>query len=73
MRAVCTSCLAITECKHLPLYIIGSEGCCVCHQCEMDVVNYIRTSRSLAGRAQLAGYQMAKHRETAERKADGEA
>ncbi|KKK57000.1 hypothetical protein LCGC14_3058880, partial [marine sediment metagenome] len=30
------------ETKHLPLYVIGSEGLNICHSCEMMLVHYIQ-------------------------------
>jgi hypothetical protein len=30
------------ETRHVNLYVIGSEGLDVCHDCEMKIVDYIR-------------------------------
>jgi hypothetical protein len=31
------------EVRHIPLYVIGSEGLVVCHACEMKVVEFVRS------------------------------
>ena len=45
MEDRCTCCGEIAETKHLPLYVIGSEGTELCHQCEMLIVRLIRNIR----------------------------
>lgn len=35
--------------RHVNLYISGSEGLWICHQCEMMLVTHIRDMRLLAG------------------------
>ena len=37
----CTICNAITEVRHLPIYVFGSEGIEICHECEMGLVKYV--------------------------------
>jgi hypothetical protein len=37
--------------RHLPIYVVGSEGLSICHDCEMDVVTAIRSRISIASRA----------------------
>ncbi len=38
----CMICKDDKETKHLPLYVIGSEGLNICHSCEMMLVHYIQ-------------------------------
>lgn len=38
----CDMCLKrVEEVHHLPLYVFGSEGVYLCHDCEMKVCEYI--------------------------------
>lgn len=38
----CMNCHEVAETKHLPLYVIGSEGLDLCHKCEMELVGMVR-------------------------------
>ena len=38
----CMVCSQWTKVRHLPLYVIGSEGLTVCHTCEMKIVDFVR-------------------------------
>lgn len=53
----CDVCSEPAEVRHVNLYVNGSEGICICHACEMDLISYIRTIRSATGRAKLAIYK----------------
>lgn len=41
----CDICNKVKETRFIPLYVIGSEGTRLCHECEMIVVEFIRTKR----------------------------
>ena len=49
----CMLCDDEQEVRHINLYIVGSEGCNLCHACEMDLVTHIRNMRTLANRTKL--------------------
>jgi hypothetical protein len=38
----CMICLENKETRFIPLYIMGSEGTHICHECEMEVVDFIQ-------------------------------
>lgn len=44
----CSLCLEQKETRYIDLYVFGSEGLRVCHDCEMVLVDFCR---SLAGAA----------------------
>ena len=46
--------------RHVNLYISGSEGLWICHQCEMVVVTHIRDMRLIAGTVKLRTIQTQK-------------
>lgn len=56
----CMICQSKEETKHLPIYVIGSEGLDICYSCEMVLVSYIRESMILASRSRKLGYMNAK-------------
>jgi len=41
----CMVCSQWTKVRHLPLYVIGSEGLTICHSCEMELITFIRALR----------------------------
>jgi len=45
--AICSICDEKTECRSFELYVFGSEGIRLCHDCEMEVDEFIR-NRALA-------------------------
>ena len=46
----CTICDRLKNVRYIDLYVIGSEGTRLCHECEMLVVEFIREKkRSNAG------------------------
>jgi ribosomal protein L37AE/L43A len=47
--------------RHVNLYISGSEGLWICHQCEMVVVTHIRDMRLIAGTVKLRTIQTQKN------------
>ena len=56
-KPICSLCLCPAETvKQLDLYITGSEGMCVCHPCEMALVNHCRELRSMAARVRKEEY-----------------
>ena len=46
--AYCTICDKERETKYIDLFVIGSEGTRLCHDCEMRVVEFIRSQMSVA-------------------------
>lgn len=42
MSQLCSICQSANETRHLPIYISGSEGIEICHDCEMGIVEYLR-------------------------------
>ena len=42
ITASCMVCSGWKEVRHIPIYVIGSEGLVVCHDCEMKIVDFIR-------------------------------
>lgn len=54
-KALCSMCLETKEkTTHFDLYISGSEGVRLCHDCEMLIVEYIRESARDAFRKRRA-------------------
>lgn len=49
----CTICHHDDTVRHVNLYVEGSEGLWICHQCEMMLVTHIRDMRLLAGSVKL--------------------
>ena len=46
----CTICNRLKDVRYIDLYVIGSEGTRLCHECEMLVVEFIRDKkRFIAG------------------------
>lgn len=41
-EAMCTICHRKALCRHFDMYVFGSEGIELCHDCEMDVYGAIR-------------------------------
>jgi len=56
----CTICASVEDVRHLPLYVIGSEGLQVCHTCEMDLVTHVRSLMHLAAVSRKTGYKACK-------------
>jgi hypothetical protein len=42
MKTICGICRKDDECRHIPLYVFGSEGLWLCHNCEMRLVDHVR-------------------------------
>ena len=49
----CMLCLEEKETRYIDLYIIGSEGLRVCHECEMKLVEYARLLRGEQAKRQM--------------------
>ena len=60
MNTYCTVCQEETECKHLSLYTIGSEGTWICNSCELATVEFLRALIRIAGKSRKIGYANAK-------------
>jgi hypothetical protein len=54
----CTLCRAPGGTRHLDLYVIGSEGIRVCHDCEMILVRFCESLKGVAGRAEKKGFKI---------------
>lgn len=50
MKDFCSICWIYEEVKHLPIYVRGSEGIELCHDCEMLLVDFINNLINLSGR-----------------------
>ena len=50
----CRICGSLGETRHLPIYVSGSEGLEICHQCEMSLVEYLRQMIHASVRARNA-------------------
>ena len=60
-KPICSVCLCVADkVKELDLYITGSEGMAVCHDCEMNLVNHLRALRNMATRAKKEFYATGK-------------
>jgi hypothetical protein len=44
--------------RNIDLYIVGSEGLNICHECEMRLVQHIRDIRSVAITAKMVGIKI---------------
>lgn len=56
--ARCHICTDEVEVRHLALYVTGSEGLDVCHECEMLIVNYIRGLKLVVAKAKMLGVKI---------------
>ena len=70
MNPPCFICEDITETKHLPLYVAGSEGVVLCLHCRMALTEMVRSMATAARKAKKQGYLAAK--EVAEAKRGGQ-
>jgi len=58
---LCRACGAPAgEVRNINLYVIGSEGLNVCHDCEMQIVEFCRSMIRTATKARMAGYRACK-------------
>ena len=61
---LCRACGApADEVRNINLYVIGSEGLNVCHDCEMQIVEFCRSMIRTATKARMAGYRACKSTE----------
>lgn len=57
----CTICMDKEgETRHLPLYVMGSEGIHVCEQCAISLTNAAQSMMSVASKARKAGFKAGK-------------
>jgi len=56
---MCDMCLEKKETTHFALYVSGSEGTHLCHDCEMWVVRFIREQARAVVRRRRADHIMA--------------
>lgn len=56
--APCGICTEVTEVRHISLYIEGSEGLNVCHECDMMLVSYVRHMKHLVATAKMMGVKI---------------
>jgi hypothetical protein len=58
---LCRVCGApVSDVRNINLYVIGSEGLNVCHDCEMQIVEFCRSMIRTATKARMAGYRACK-------------
>ena len=53
MEGWCRVCVEFGEVKHLPLYVSGSEGVELCNDCEMIVVDLVRSMIRTTAKSRL--------------------
>lgn len=58
----CLLCGQIKEVRYIDLYVVGSEGLYVCHDCEMEVVAAVKAIANRKSRERMEAY-LAKKRE----------
>lgn len=56
--APCGICTETTNVRYIDLYVTGSEGLNVCHECEMRLVSYVRDMKSLTAKVKLMGVKI---------------
>lgn len=56
----CRICGDITDIRNINLYIFGSEGLDVCHECEMPIVNFVREVVHIAAKARVKAMKLIK-------------
>lgn len=64
VKGECRVCSNEADLRHLNLYVTGSEGLEICHECEMRLVEFVRALKSVAARAILHAYRLAKNKES---------
>jgi ribosome-binding protein aMBF1 (putative translation factor) len=60
----------VNEVRNINLYVIGSEGLNVCHDCEMQLVEAARAMIRTATKCRMIGYKAAKSVAEAKRQND---
>lgn len=60
VRGECRICGNMDDLRHINLYVTGSEGLDICHDCEMRLVEFVRALKSIAARATLRAYKLAR-------------
>ncbi len=53
IHTYCMVCDEETECRHLALYVNGSEGLYICHGCEMELVEHVRQTQYRNNKARI--------------------
>ncbi len=56
----CRICANKTETRNVNLYICGSEGLDLCHECEMMIVEFVRHAIVLGSKGRKLGFQACK-------------
>jgi hypothetical protein len=49
--------------RHISLYVTGSEGLNICHECEMRLVNHVREMKALAAKSKMLGVKIGRRLE----------
>lgn len=62
-KGLCMMCHNEREVRNISLYVIGSEGLTVCHECEMEIVEYIRGVMTERTRMRIAKFKAEKRKE----------
>jgi hypothetical protein len=60
--APCGICTDVKNTRYLDIYVMGSEGLNICHECEMRLVTYIREMKSLVATAKMLGVKIGRQR-----------
>lgn len=55
-ESLCDMCLEMKKTRYLDLYISGSEGTRLCHDCEMLLVRFIRDNARITFRKRKASF-----------------
>ena len=63
LKTACNICHQDAECRHLDLYVFGSEGVWLCHECEMLVNAFIEMMARHRMRLVAMSYRKEKRRE----------
>jgi len=56
----CRICGKDDEGRNIDLYVTGSEGLTVCHDCEMMIVAFVRQLMHIASTSRMVGYKAGK-------------
>ena len=59
-QGYCRICGGLEQLRHVNLYVVGSEGLNLCHECEMKIVEHVRSLVSLEGKARMLGHKACK-------------
>jgi hypothetical protein len=52
---MCLKPITTSTCRQIPLYVFGSEGITICHDCEMQLCGFVRDTNRAAHLARNKG------------------